>query len=249
MNRAEMLQQLTQLCRSGIETTPKTITPSGWNVLDAFLPDGGWQSGSIVELMPDHIGIGELRLLMPTLARITQAERHIAFVSPPFIPFAPALNQQGIQLDRLFVINAQSTKDMLWCIEQTLRCKSFGAVLGWPSQLVDRDIRRLQLAAEAGSSIGFIYRSPRAAHEASPAAVRIQLAADVQNRLELKILKCRGARSGIRMTISDSRLEASEVKRTDISPAADIGIEAEISKSSFSAVSSSDLPLTASPNC
>jgi hypothetical protein len=212
MNRAEMLQQLTQLCRSGIEPTPRTITPSGCDALDAFLPGGGWQSGSIVELMPNHIGIGELRFLMPTLARITQADRHIAFISPPFIPFAPALNQHGVQLDRLFLIKANTTKDVLWCIEQTLRCKSFGAVLGWPIQLVDRDIRRLQLAAEAGASIGFLYRSSQAAHEASPAAVRIQLTSDAQNRLDLKVLKCRGARGGVSFTLNSPSARAPEPK-------------------------------------
>jgi hypothetical protein len=201
MNRADMLQQLTQLCRSGIESTPKQITPSGCKPLDAVLPGGGWQSGTLVELMPDQTGIGELSLLMPSLARITQGERHIAFISPPFIPFAPALSQHGICLERLLVINAQSAKDMLWCMEQTLRCKSFGAVLAWPTALIDREIRRLQLAAEAGASIGFVYRSLQSAQETSPAAVRLCLKRTEQHSLEIQILKCRGTRGGIKLTI------------------------------------------------
>jgi hypothetical protein len=203
MNRVEMLQQLTQLCRSGIESTPKEIIPSGCKPLDTVLPGGGWQTGTIVELMPNQIGIGELRLLTSTLAQITRAERHIAFISPPFIPFAPALTQQGIRLEQLLVINAQSTKDMLWCIEQTLRCKSFGAVLAWPTVLVDREIRRLQLAAETGSSIGFVYRSVHAARETSPAAVRLCLQRTDQHSLEIHVLKCRGTRAGMKIEVSD----------------------------------------------
>jgi hypothetical protein len=203
MNRTEMLQQLTQLCRSGIESTPKQVIPSGCKPLDSVLPGGGWQSGTVVELMPNQIGIGELRLLMPALARMTQSERHIAFISPPYIPFAPALSQHGIRLERLLVIKPQSIKDMLWCIEQTLRCKSFGAVLAWPTVLVDRETRRLQLAAEAGASIGFIYRSMHAARETSPAAVRLCLERKEQDSLNIHVLKCRGTRAGMKIEVGD----------------------------------------------
>ena len=90
-----------------------------------MLPGGGWQAGTIVELMPTETGIGELRLLMPALARITQAERHVALIAPPYIPFAPALSQHGVRLERLLVIRAQKAEDILWAFEQTLRCKSF----------------------------------------------------------------------------------------------------------------------------
>ena len=75
--------------------------------LDAVLPGGGWQRGTIVELMPADIGIGELQLLMPALARITNTDRHVALIAPPYIPFAPALSQHGMRLDRLLVIRAQ----------------------------------------------------------------------------------------------------------------------------------------------
>ncbi len=205
MNRADMLQQLTQLCRSGIEHTPREITPTGCSPLDAALPGGGWHSGTIIELMPNQTGIGELSLLMPTLARISQSERNIAFISPPFIPFAPALSQQGVRLERLWVINAQNSKDVLWCVEQTLRCKSFGAVLAWPTALVDREIRRLQLAAETGASIGFVYRSPHAARETSPAAVRLCLQKTAQHSLEIHLLKCRGTRAGMKIEIEEKK--------------------------------------------
>ena len=71
--------------------------------------------------------------------------------------------------------------------------------------LKDRDIRRLQLAAEAGRSIGFLYRPLAAASEASPAAVRLQLRADAEGQLRIDILKCRGARSG--MSVRSPRLK------------------------------------------
>lgn len=200
MNRAATLEQLARLCslnRDGV--VQPAVEPSGTASLDAVLPGGGWQSGTIVELMPTAMGMGELSLLMPALARITHADRpnrHVALIAPPCIPFAPALSQHGVDLEHLLVINPQKPEDILWSFEQTLRCKSFGAVVAWPVSVKDREVRRLQLAAEAGRSIGFMYRSPAAAHEASPAAVRLHLEADAGG-LRIDIIKCRGIRGGI----------------------------------------------------
>jgi hypothetical protein len=206
--RAETLEQLARLCRSGREGPPPRIEPSGSASLDAVLPGGGWQSGTIVELMPMSDGIGELRLLMPALAKITQGERHVAMIAPPYIPFAPALLRHGLRLEHFWIIRAQSAADILWSAEQTLRCKSFGAVLAWPSAIRDREVRRLQLAAEAGSSIGFVYRQPSAARESSPAAVRLRLQADVAGQLTIDVVKCRGARAGMSIGIAPALASA-----------------------------------------
>lgn len=204
MDRAATIQQLTQLCNLNREgVAPPAIEASGHPELDARLPHGGWQSGTIVELMPTQIGIGEFRLLMPAVARITQGERYVALVSPPYIPFAPALKNHGVRLDHLLVIRAEKNTDTLWALEQTLRCKSFGAVVGWPTSIRDRDVRRLQLAAEAGRSTGFVYRPPMAAQEASPAAVRMRLQTNEQGLL-IDVLKCRGTRGGFSIALNPS---------------------------------------------
>lgn len=203
-SRAETLEQLARLCRNGREGPPPRIEPSGSASLDAVLPGGGWQSGTVVELMPVSEGIGELRLLMPALAKLTQGERHVAMIAPPHIPFAPALLRHGLRLEHFWIIRAHSAADILWSAEQTLRCKSFGAVLAWPQTIRDRDVRRLQLAAEAGSSIGFVYRSPSAARESSPAAVRLRLQADAAGELNIDIVKCRGARAGMAVGVAST---------------------------------------------
>jgi hypothetical protein len=208
-SRAETLEQLARLCRNGREGPPPRIEPSGSASLDAVLPGGGWQSGTVVELMPVSDGIGELRLLMPALAKITHSERHVAMIAPPYIPFAPALLRHGLRLEHFWIIRAQSAADILWSAEQTLRCKSFGAVLTWPSTIRDREVRRLQLAAEAGNSIGFVYRSPNAARESSPAAVRLRLQTDAVGQLSIDIVKCRGARAGMSVDIAPELATAS----------------------------------------
>jgi hypothetical protein len=202
MNRAETLQHLAWLCRNGRAVTAPTIEASGWAELDAVLPGGGWQTGTIVELMPAVTGIGELRLVLPTLARITGAGRHAALIAPPYVPFAPALSQHGVRLERVLVIQAQHAEDILWAAEQSLRCRSFGAVLAWPTAIRDREVRRLQLAAEAGGSTGFLYRSADAAREASPAALRLKLRKAESSALQIDVVKCRGGRSGMSVQVA-----------------------------------------------
>jgi len=200
MSRAETLQQLSRLCRNGRDVAALPVEPSGYAGLDSSLPGGGWPVGTIVELMSATTGIGELRLLLPTLARLTHAERHVALIAPPYIPFAPAFAQRGVKLERLVVIEAKTPEDSLWAFEQALRCKSFGAALAWISIAKDREIRRLQLAAESARSIGFLYRSPSAALESSPAAVRLKLRPD-EKGLSIDVLKCRGGHGGFTISI------------------------------------------------
>ena len=200
LSRAETLEQLARLCRREGAVQP-TVHATGCAALDAVLPHGGWQSGTIVELMPTQIGVGEFQLLMPALASISSSDHHIAIVSPPYIPFAPALLRHGVRLERLVIIHAEKNADALWAVEQTLRCKSFGAVVAWPETIKDRDVRRLQLAAEAGRSVGFLYRPVTAALEASPAAVRLKLQRNIDGELQVDVVKCRGARSGFSITV------------------------------------------------
>jgi hypothetical protein len=109
-----------------------------------------------------------------------------------------------VQLERLLVIQAQQAEDILWATEQSLRCRSFGAVLAWPAATIrDREIRRLQLAAEAGGSTGFLYRNVDAARSASPAALRLKLQR-VANALQIDVVKCRGGRSGVSLKVQAS---------------------------------------------
>lgn len=218
-SRAETLEQLARLCRNGRENAPARIESSGSANLDAVLPGGGWQAGTIVELMPECDGIGELRLLLPALAKISHGERHVAMIAPPYIPFAPALLQHGMRLEHFWIIRAQTAADILWSTEQTLRCKSFGAVLAWPATIRDREVRRLQLAAEAGSSVGFVYRPPSAALESSPAAVRLRMQINAAGQLSVDVVKCRGARAGMSIAIQTTTQESLRVAEPELAAA------------------------------
>ena len=163
--------------------------------LDEFLPGGGWPVGALTEILLDTAGIGELGLVLPHLARVTQAGGRAAFAGPPHLPFAPALAQAGVVLPRVVMVRPASAGAALWAAEQMLRSGAFGTVLAWPGKVHERDLRRLQLAAETGHAIGFLFRDAREARHASPAALRLRLARTPQG-LQVDVLKCRGGSPG-----------------------------------------------------
>ena len=200
--RAQMLEHLAQLCRHGqTGRTAWQAAPSGFAELDANLPGGGWPIGAIAELMSDAAGIGELSLLVPVLSRLARAGRYIAYIAPPYLPYGPALAQRGVPLERVLLIQTCSLQESLWATEQALRCPAIGAVLGWPAHIVDRSVRRLQLAAEAGGSLGILYRPPAAARESSPAALRLRLHAAPEG-LAVEIQKSRGGAAGLTLRVA-----------------------------------------------
>jgi hypothetical protein len=199
-DRAATLEQLARLLQEGRwAARPPAAAPSGFAELDALLPGGGWPVGAIAELLSDVPGIGELGLVMPALARLAQAGRHIAWICPPYLPYAPGLLQCGLPLDRVLIVRTDGLQQSLWAAEQALRCPAIGAVLGWPEHIIDKNIRRLQLAAEAGGSLGILYRPRKAAQEHSPAALRLQLTAGTPDGIAVEIHKSRGGRAGQRL--------------------------------------------------
>jgi hypothetical protein len=167
--------------------------PTGLAELDAQLPGGGWPCGALSEILFAYDGLGELSLLMPALAELTQKEQRVVFVTPPYIPYAPALAASGLDLRYVVQIDANSD-DGAWSAEQCLRSGSCGAVLSWMQHADYTQLRRLQLAAESGDALAFLFRPARAAAKASPAALRLQLHADVEN-VDVEIIKCRGQES------------------------------------------------------
>jgi hypothetical protein len=196
------LEQLTRLClNGGWNREPQPALPSGFAELDAHLPGGGWPGGAITELISDAIGIGELGLLMPALSALARAGRHIVWIAPPYLPYAPALAQRGLPLERMLLIRTQTLQQSLWATEQTLRCPAIGAVLSWPAYIVDRNVRRLQLAAEAAGTVGFLYRPSEAALESSPAALRLRLH-PASDGITVEIHKSRGGPAGARLQCS-----------------------------------------------
>lgn len=219
-----LLKKQPTLRRGDEQYYDQPIIKTGFIDLDKALPGGGWQTGTLTELLVERSGIGEFSLLLPALKSITNplsvtalpqppsqppnqspnqpldqpADTSVkeargdttnvnalinsdpggqwsALVNPPFIPYAPALSNAGVQLNRILIIDTDDDNDTLWSAEQLLRAGIFAMVVCWINKTDHRRQRRLQLAAETGRSLAIAYRPAAAIKQSSPAALRIHL--------------------------------------------------------------------------
>ncbi|TWI62126.1 protein ImuA [Pseudoduganella lurida] len=146
---------------------------TGYPVLSNQLPGGGWPTGTLVELLLQQPGVGEMRLLQPALMAL---ERPVVLIQPPYAPQALGLAALGIPPTQLLWIrNTGKSSDALWAAEQVLRSGSCGAVLLWQQHVRDDALRRLHLAAQSGETLFCLMRPLVAAQSASPAPLRLAL--------------------------------------------------------------------------
>lgn len=187
----QLLQDHPAVWRAGdAERTTVTGTPTGYPELDAVLPAGGWPRDALVEVVTRRWGVGELQLLLPAMRAATRERRWLVWVAPPLLPYAPALAAAGVDLDRVIVIRSDSrSQDALWSMEKALRTSSCALVLAWLNWLPDTVLRRLQLAAETGRTLGVLFREREVQH--SPAALRLGLQPGPEG-LRVQVRKARG---------------------------------------------------------
>lgn len=135
----------------------------------------------------------------------------LLLVNPPLIPYAPALEAEGIGLGDLVVVEAPGQG--AWAMEQGLHFSGCAAVIAWTTGLsqhrrLQQDaawtlpvLRRLQLAAHTQVTPAFLLRPASAAGQSSPAQLRVDCATSRQG-LELHLRKLRGGRSGVHLKLS-----------------------------------------------
>ena len=166
--------------------------PTGFAALDAELPGGGWPTAALTEILPQHAGIGELRILGTALAALSAQKRALVWIAPPHLPYAPALAAAGIDLARVIIVTTRSPRETLWAAEQALRSNACGAVLAWPGVITYPELRRLQLAAEGNPVLAVLFRLPQTSAATSCAALRLALKT-WHGGLAVHLLKRRGA--------------------------------------------------------
>jgi cell division inhibitor SulA/protein ImuA len=174
------------------------VLSSGDAQLDHALA-GGWPLGSLCELLTEQWGLGEFRLLLPALSRLTAetnkaVARQVMLVNPPYIPYAPALLAAGVDISRVLVTRCADSQDLFWAMEQALRSRTCAAVLGWCEAADDQCLRRLQLAAEAAGSWAVLLRPGGFRRQRSPASLRLHVSPSSAAGLDVAIIKQRGGR-------------------------------------------------------
>lgn len=121
--------------------------------------------------------------------------------------FPPALRSFGISPGRIIFIDLKKEKEVLWAMEEALKCKGLSAVVGEIQELNFTASRRLQLAVEQSRVTGFVLRrNPRSINTTACLtrwqirAAQSELAGDMPGvgfpRWDVELLKVRNGTPG-----------------------------------------------------
>ena len=176
---------------------PATIS-TGFEALDSALPAGGWPVAGIVEILHAQHGLGELSLLLPALAACSQCGP-VAIIAPPQPLYAPALAQVGVALESLLWLATSNDKDTAWALETALRSQACQLVIAWPGRLRPEAVRRLQVAATEGRTLGVLMRPD--GRSAPTVHLRLRLDCDANGQTWVSVEKARGSHARPRVQI------------------------------------------------
>jgi protein ImuA len=168
------------------------VLTTGYDLLNAELPGGGWPLGGLTELLCSQSGIGECRLLRPALSTLCTSAGRIALIAPPYLPNAVRLVGWDFSPEQIAWVRTDKPTDLLWAAEQVLRSQAFGGVLIWLNQVRPGALRRLQVLAQAGESAIWVFRPAQALRESSPAVLRLGLEPAGADALSILLHKRRG---------------------------------------------------------
>lgn len=200
MNEVDKLLRQSRMLWRGAELKRHENTSAlstGFKALDRLLPEKGWPRGALIDfILPHHKqkvlhGIGELRLLLPAMCGLAEHDKWLLWIGPPHVPYAPALQSAGLDLERLVLIEDKiSHSNKIWAMEKALRTAGCGMVLCWVDSIPMAASRRLQLAAEQSGATGVLLQTKKVA--VSAACLRLKLT-PLKNSLLIELTKARGS--------------------------------------------------------
>jgi protein ImuA len=180
--------------------------------IDQALPWGGLRRGGLHEVVGgngDGAAFGFAAALLQRLSG-EQPRRMVLWCrcrrdgQETGLPYGPGLKRFGLEPKHMILVETRRPAEVLWAMEEGLRCRGLAAVLG---EGVSPDLtasRRLQLAAEAGGTTALLL--PRDASGVSAALTRWRVKAlpsrpnagggPGRPRWQAALWRCRGGSTG-----------------------------------------------------
>jgi protein ImuA len=194
---------------TSMQSSSRRSIGTGFSELDRALL-GGWPTPSLIEVLIDAYGIGELQLLLPLFRKLSQDGPQpplMTWLNSPYVPNGVAFAQHQI-IARHWLIERLEHKDVLWAGEQALRSNACSIVLAWISTSNMAGLRRLKLAAMSSGSVGVLFRPAKEAKNPSPASLRILLS-PADERLSIDIVKNEGRKpSSLSIDVGGTSVDA-----------------------------------------
>ena len=149
----------------------------GLGPVEAVFPNGTFPIGAIHEFLsatPEHTAAcgGFIAGLLATLMREGGA---CLWISVSRTLFPPALKAFGIEPDCIIFVDLQREKEVLWAMEEALKCGGLVAVIAEVREISFSQSLRLQLAVEESHVTGFILRNDLRKISTTACAARWQI--------------------------------------------------------------------------
>ena len=126
--------------------------------IDAALPWRGLPCGVVHEIEGAALDGAATGFCSVLLARLAADGRSVLWVCPQDDLYGPGLVRFGLRPERLILVRAHRPAEILWVIEEALRCRGLAAVLGEVDALSLAAARRLQLAARKSGVTALLLR-------------------------------------------------------------------------------------------
>ncbi len=175
---AKLQQQITAM--GGIKpAAPKSNLNSGLSFLKNHLPFGQFPLGAMHEFSCSNYenSASTAGFISAIIASCINSDGIVFWISNTNTPFAPALQQFNIAPDKSICIYTKNEKEILWALEETLRCDKVAAVVSFVKNLHFTQARRLQLAVEKSNVTGFVINSSHTQSYATTCVSRWQVKA------------------------------------------------------------------------
>jgi protein ImuA len=131
---------------------------TGLGYINHAFPGKTFPLGAIHELVTEDTGATS-GFLAGILSTLMMNNGVTVWISASRTLFPPALSSFGISPEKIIFIDLEKEKDLLWAMEEALKCNGIAAVVGELKELGFTASRRLQLAVEQSRVTGFVLRA------------------------------------------------------------------------------------------
>lgn len=165
--KSELIEQLRKdiLSLQGFRVpTDSQKVQFGLGPIEAAFPNGTFPTGAIHELLSERKedAAATTGFMATLLGRMMQSGGVCVWISCKRTLFPASLKFFGIEPERVIFIDAKNEKDLLWMVEEALKCQALAAVVGELQEINLTESRRLQLAVEQSRVTGLLHRhNPR----------------------------------------------------------------------------------------
>jgi protein ImuA len=160
--RAELQTEILRL--QGFKPFGNPMVDLGLGPIKGAFPNGSFPLGAVHEFISTKTEelAASCGFLSGVMACLLQNKGTALWISANRTLFPPALKLFGVQPERCIFIDLQKERDVVWAMDEALKCGALSAVVGEVQDISFTASRRLQLAVEQSKVTGFILRkSPR----------------------------------------------------------------------------------------